>query len=682
MKKILLLLTLCLCATLISTAQTQHGIVKTPGRLASNGKVIAGKRIAGATVQVKGRNTAKTGRDGIFSFPIPANVFFLESVKKNDYVLVDPDATSRRYSYTINPLILLMERTDQQADYILANEKRIRQTLQQNLKAKEDEIEDLKKKNKLTEQEYRKAMQQLYAEQESNEKLIKEMAKRYTKIDFDELDEFNLRISDCILNGRLTEADSLLRTKGDINARIDRLNKQHEANIEVRDNLEKSEALEQKAREDIAQDCYHRYELFAMDYQNDSAAHYLELRATLDTTNIEWQLVAGDYLEEYLANYGKALEYYQRSLKQAQAQYGEDSYWSAKSYNNIGSVYDALGEYSQALIFYKKGLDILELALGKEHPDVARIYNNIGFNYYKQEDFDRALAFYQKAIDIWRLTLGPEHPDFASSFINIGLVYNELEEYTKALEYYQKGLDILVASLGAEHINVALCYNNIGNTYSDQKEYIKALEYYQKALNIWNLALGEGHPYTAISYNNIGAVYANQGEYDQALDYIQKSLDFLVQTLGTEHPDVATTYFKIGAIYAKTDDNAQALEYMQQAISIWESKSIKSLGIAQSYCDIGAIYVMQHENVHALECFQKALIIREQILGTEHPDVGSSYFDMGLMYFSLGVHDKALYYCSRACDIFTTCYGSTHSSTQEVKNTILLLKQSLGFNKD
>ena len=116
-------MTLCLCATLISTAQTQQGIVKTPGRLASNGKVIAGKRIAGATVQVKGRNTAKTGTDGIFSFPIPANVFFLESVKKNDYVLVDPDATSRRYSYTINPLILLMERTDQQADYILANEK-------------------------------------------------------------------------------------------------------------------------------------------------------------------------------------------------------------------------------------------------------------------------------------------------------------------------------------------------------------------------------------------------------------------------------------------------------------------------------------------------------------------------------------------------------------------------------
>lgn len=682
MKKKLTLLTISIIVSLCAVAQTQQGIVKTPGRLGGNGQVIPGNRLSGATIKVKGRNTVMSNSCGEFSFPIPANKFFLDSVKLKNYVLVDPEATARQYTYSTNPLILLMEKPDQQTDILLANEQTIRNTLQEKLQAKEAEIEALKKQNKITQEEYRKAMQQLFAEQESNEKLIKEMAERYSQIDFDQMDELNQRISDCIMNGRLTEADSLLRTKGDINARIDRLNKQHEANIEVRDNLEKSEALEQKDREDIAQDCYHRHELFAMDYQNDSAAHYLELRAALDTTNIQWQLAAGNFIEEYLANYGKALEYYQRCLKQAQAQYGEDSYWSAKSYNNIGSVYNTLGEYSQALIFYKKGLDILELVLGKEHPDIAAIYNNIGFNYYNQEDFDRALEFDQKAIDIWQQTLDPEHPDFGPCFINIGLVYYKLKEYTKALEYYQKGLDILVASLGAEHINVALCYNNIGNVYSDQKEYTKALEYYQKALNIWNLVLGEGHPFTTMPYRNIGAVYANQGEYDQALDHMQKSLDFFVQTLGTKHPDVASTYFNIGAIYAKKDDYAQALEYMQQAISIWESKSIKSLGIAQSYCDIGAVYVMLHENVHALECFQKALIIREQTLGTEHPDVGSSYFDIGLMYFSLGVHDKALYYCSRACDIFTTFYGSMHPSTQEVKKTILLLKQALGYNKD
>ena len=51
----------------------------------------------------------------------------------------------------------------------------------------------------------------LYEEQESNEQLISEMAKRYSELNYDQLDEFYRQVSSFIEDGELVKADSMLR---------------------------------------------------------------------------------------------------------------------------------------------------------------------------------------------------------------------------------------------------------------------------------------------------------------------------------------------------------------------------------------------------------------------------------------------------------------------------------------
>ena len=196
---------------------------------------------------------------------IPGNNYYLQNVQKQGYVLTDPDVLSRQYVYSKNPLILVLETKEQQADDKLAAEKKIRRTLQRQLQDKEDEIELLKEQQKLSNEEYRKQLQELYDQQESNEKLISEMVDRYSVIDFDEVDEYNRQISSLILEGRLTEADSLINSKGDIHTRAANYrqhkaaNDQEEQTIQKRQKkLEKSKAMTQKELEDLAQDCYTR----------------------------------------------------------------------------------------------------------------------------------------------------------------------------------------------------------------------------------------------------------------------------------------------------------------------------------------------------------------------------------------------------------------------------------------
>ena len=302
MKRILWL-SLSLLLAIGAAAQTQQGYVKTKGRKGTGGAVVPGKRIAGVTVQVKGSNAVLTQANGVFSFPIPANKFFIQNVKKQGYVLTDPEMLTKQYAFSSNPLILVMETPEQQTDDKLASERKIRRTLQRQLQQREDEIEELKEQNKLTREQYQQALQQLYAEQETNEKLIGEMAEHYSQLDYDLMDEFNTRISDCILEGRLAEADSLLRSKGDIKDRIASVHKAEAIEAaeaaelaERQQRLEESKAGTQATKDDIAQDCYHFYEKFKLEHNNDSAAYYLEQRVQLDSTNVTWLIEAGDFL--------------------------------------------------------------------------------------------------------------------------------------------------------------------------------------------------------------------------------------------------------------------------------------------------------------------------------------------------------------------------------------------------
>lgn len=257
---------LLLLMSVLSSAQTQQGYVKTKGRLGNNGSVIAGTRLSGATVTVKGGNAVLSGNNGTFSLSLPNNnSFFLQNVQKQGYVLTDPDVLSKQYVYSKNPLVLVLETPDQQTDDRLAAERKIRKTLQRQLQEREDEIEALKEQNKLSEEEYRKQLQDIYDQQESNEKLISEMAERYSKTDFDLVDDFNRRISDCIINGRLTEADSLLNTKGDINSRAAQLRQHQETNAQVEQEIK----IKQKKLKELIK--AHKTETYSLIQARNSA---------------------------------------------------------------------------------------------------------------------------------------------------------------------------------------------------------------------------------------------------------------------------------------------------------------------------------------------------------------------------------------------------------------------------
>lgn len=562
-------------------AQTQQGFVKTKGRMDAKGNLIPGQGLKGATVSVQGRTAVLVNADdGSFTFPVPETRFRIDSVKKKGYQLVDLGSCPRSYERSSNPIYIVMETPDQQLQDKLTAERKIRRNLQRQLQEREDEIEALKEQQKISEEEYRAALQKLYSDQESNEQLISDMAKRYAELDYDQLDEFYRQVSYCIENGELVKADSLLRTKGDVTLQVAEQLRKRQAIKEMEEQLDQAKTVHYADMEELANRCYSYYETFAAQHLNDTAAYYLELRASLDTTNVEWQDDAGLFIEEYIADYTRALTYYQRGLRLSIAQFGEQSSYTADEYDSMGTTYFEMDDYDMAMEYHYKALAIKKTLYSEDHPEMVRTYSEIGTTYFALGDYEKALEFYNQTLDISRKAYGEESPYVAESYSGIGTIYFGMGEYENALRYFRdKVLPIYIKLYGTEDSYVVMLYNNMGISYHYLQDYEKSLESSYEALSIGKKLFGENHPNVAQSYNNLGFTYCVLGDYEKAMEFFNKSLEIYLKILGEEHSSLAEVYDNIGWVYDRQNDYEKALEYYQKAYRLL----VSSLGEDHPY---------------------------------------------------------------------------------------------------
>lgn len=556
----------------VAFGQIQNGYVKTKGRLNRNGIVVHGSMISGATIQVKGRTPVLSQSDGSFSFPIPSKRYYLESIQKRGYVLMDPEVLSRQYDYSTNPLVLVLETPNQLVDDRLTAERQVRRNLQKQLQQKEDEIEELRQKNQISEEKYRDMLKMLYLKQENNESLIGRMVQKYTQMDYDQMDSLDRRISAAIINGHLAEADSLLRSKGNMQERIAQI--RMEQHIEAREetvlsqrqkNLEISKVATRKKLENAASDCYKFFDRFCLTQQYDSAAFYLNLRAELDTTNIIYLLETIDFEKEFI-NDGREEVRYERALGISKKFYGEQSLEYAMCCNRIGEVISE--ETYKTAYFAEKYLEIahniIDSIYGDNHIEMARCYVGYGKMYesisngiYSNEgdwEGDTLLAkdYFLKAINIYK-KMTP------TALIDIAKCYMSLYEVCGKKEYRENALKIYKTINNGKNIGIAYYY------------YQKGLEYY-KDENICTPSM-YGYSFENISkYDDHTAIRMEIKNYKKSIPLLRKAQGIYIELYGENYPMVSDIDFIIEQIEDEIDKLGEALKYkkpFEALLDIW-----------------------------------------------------------------------------------------------------------------
>lgn len=282
-------------------AQTQLGYVKTIGRPGNPGVFLPD-----VVIQAKGMvNPVITDSTGVFSISIPdkkdGDPIVLLRIQKKGYELKDKEAVGRQFVCSSRvPLYILMVDSKQLA----ADKKRIEtnayRVAEENFQKKLDVLEKRLADNKITAEKYRQEYLVLQENYEQFLSLISDMADRYARTDYDQLDSIDFQINIYIENGELDKADSLIHTVFNPETVLER---NRAAKQEIMDRIMLAQSIIDKAnadREAILQD---------MEYAK---------RLAIMCENLAREYMVLEYKE-------KAIECLEKAKEIKTILYGEDS---------------------------------------------------------------------------------------------------------------------------------------------------------------------------------------------------------------------------------------------------------------------------------------------------------------------------------------------------------------------
>lgn len=542
-KYFILFLMSVLSLSSIAQPKNLNGYAKTKGRV-SNGRVIPGKPLPGVMIQIKGQNPVITNGEGRFTIQMyhiqEGNAFYIHRVQKKGYELVDKELLNRQFVFSSRvPLVIVLDSIATLQKDKLQMERNIRRTLQRQIQKKEEEIDRLLSQGKLTTDEYRSRLEELYNQIEKNEKLITQMSEQYLQLDYDQMSEYERIIWDYITAGELEKADSLLNSKGSLAQRIEesmiyqeQINQQHLSLTEADKRL-RNEMMA------LADDINNIADRFKMTMQYDSVVYYLGLRSCLDTTNVKWNLDVGNFIVDYTLNpknENQAFTSFQRALNNISSQ--TESIEKASVYYSVGNFYCEQGNYRQALDSYKNALDYYSI----EDVGYARCVEKIAIVYNSMKRYEESERFHLLAIETYSKLKGEESNEVAQCYNNIGTVYENIGDLLRCEKYYFKALDAWKNIYGIDNANsnLAICYNNLGGLSDKKGEYNTAINYYLKSIDTY-IQLGrnpEKDLNIACVYNNLGSTYYNNSEYVNAITSFGKALKIMRMTRDVSHPDV------------------------------------------------------------------------------------------------------------------------------------------------
>lgn len=651
----------------------------------SGNRVQTGTPIPGATIQIKGRTAVVSKEGGRFSFPMPSGRFVIQSVKKQGYVLNDPEVLTKQYSYSANPFYLVMETPSQQIDDRLAAESALLDNLRNQVKRREKEIKELERQNKISHEQYQQAMMELSALRRSNEALVAEMAERYAMIDYDQMDDFNRQLDELLLNGDLVRADSLLRSSvSDIDSYIAEIHQEQavqeaeQADIDRQiENLSKSRKGTQVKMDHADKVCYGHFVKFVMENQPDSAALYIERRAGIDKKNAQFQFEAASYFQKRDLQ-DKASQYYDRTLQIAR---GLDVNGSnpnepllAHTLNNVALLNlqqrrgpDAASMFQEALSIYRR-LSIDNPQLYQRY--VASTLNNLALYYSGGNDGEKEKSepLFTEALELYR-AMADENatafmPRVASVLNNLGILYDENGRYEDGERVYREALDIyrrLAAErTGIHDADVASTLNNLSTLLMHSGTAgVEPMAMLQQAVFIYRRLSDKdmglyGNKLGAV-LTNLAELYYNESQLTNGDNTLNQALDVFRSLVSSGYyscrPMMAMKAYELGARYFNTGELEQCERLFKESVDTYRELAgqdpVTYLPLlARSLRNQAATLDQLHMWEDAGMCYQQELEINRELAHDDQErysaDVARSLGNLSSHYLYMGDFEKAI----------------------------------------
>ena len=438
--------------------------------------------------------------------------------------------------------------------------------------------------------------------------LISEMAKAYSRIDYDQIDELNQRISDAILNGHLTEADSLLRSKGSMTSRIAEIKAEQQAEALAETQLNQAKAGTQRKLSDAADDCQKYFDRFKMDMEFDSAAYYLELRANLDTTYPEWQDEASRFFnmlnqKDKAELYGKRTITLYRQL--AETDFNTYALPLARALGHLGNLYMDTQRLTESKPLLDEAISLCRRHAKKNLHSVENdftalpILNDLVNLSLKTKEYDDLEQLMEDFNDIFqRLNMGS-----ISDYVN----YNPMT---------------IVATLEA----FGRCHQDIGQIEEAEKAFDTVINICKRVTAVDSSYVF----YYAGALESKAIFYATTDRKRQAVPLLEEAMGIL-QRLYESYPRLHERYYTeslwdLARIYREIGKNEEAKKLFEKVLPLMKRQAAANktyeLPLVDVQISLGLYLAIDARTEEALTLVEEAFATmqRLQTEGNPYPD--------------------------------------------------------------
>ena len=323
-------------------------------------------------------------------------------------------------------------------------------------------------------------------------------------------------------------------------------------------------------------------------------------------------------------------------------------------------------------------------------PDTAAIRKEINSlitisdSLSKASHLDEALIIMQKAHEKCLVSIGKQTLFYANVCAKLGLIYYSKKELSEAQDWAQESLSFFKNN--EDQINdptYKLCFGLLVETYFTTGQYDKA-----EAIQIENLKrneriIGKNNKEYAVLAMKVGNYYFHTGSNKKAKPYFQESLAIFEKTVGKNNPDYASTLVSLGHVSTDLGDYEKAEALYLEAQNIFESNEELNEHQYFMHCldGLGTLYynLGQYEKVGVIDT--KNLLLKEKLLGKDHPDYANSLNNLGVLYQKLEQYEKAEKFYFECKKIEEKQKGTDHPDYAGTLINLGILFKSKGENK-
>ena len=263
----------------------------------------------------------------------------------------------------------------------------------------------------------------------------------------------------------------------------------------------------------------------------------------------------------------------------------------------------------------------------------------------------------------------------------MGEVYGNIGLYDEATPLLEESLRQLVELHGEESLEAADARARLASLLQTRGAYDEADEQLTRVLEIRRELLAPDHPDLAKSLDRIGLLRRLQGRYEEAETAIREALDGARASGESEHKDerIALYTNHLGLVLKDRGDSAEAEVAFREALAL----QIEVLGedhpqVGSTLGNLGDLLARMSRFDEAEQLLQKGLDLHRRLYGDEHVVVATQINNLASFYKEMGDLETAEARQREALAIYRKNLGENHYYVAMSYNNLANILQDEG----